>query len=278
MKERIEEPRYGFEGAVFVTLALITGGLVLVALAIAFTVFSYSTWQLALCWFFGLILVIAGLFWDSMSSVSYPANVRALEESLLSLLKTHWVGKGKVLDIGTGGGRLAVPIARGFPQADVIGVDIWPESWCSFGLTKASAERNAVIAKVSDRCAFQYGNALELPFEDGEFSLVVSAFAFHEISVPDRTVLLKEAIRVLAPDGILMICDLFPRGYKVRTTQELLEKVRSLGVDDVRHESLKEAGVDLGRLSFIWRMSYLIGRKRSITGQPMLESMERRQS
>ena len=261
MKKTAEEPNYGFKGAVFVTLGLIGVGAAVTALAIAFTVLSYSAWQLALCWFFGLILVIAGLFWDSMSSVAYPANVRALEDSLISLLRTHWDGKGKVLDIGTGGGRLAVPVAREFPEANVTGVDIWQKAWGAAGLTKERAEKNAAIANVADRCVFQYGSALELPFKDGEFSLVVSAFVFHEISVPDRTVLIKEALRVLAPGGIIVICDLFPRGYGVKGIPELLEKVQNLGVDDVRYQSLKEAGVNLGRLSFIWGMSYLSGKR-----------------
>ena len=263
MKGRIEEPCYGFRSSIFITLALIGGGAVVILLAIAFTVLSYSTWQLALCWFFGVILLVIGLLWDSMSSVAYPANIKALEENFLSQLRTLWDSKGKVLDIGTGGGRLAVPIAREFPEANVTGVDIWQTVWSSWGLNKERAEKNAIIAKVDGRCLFQYGSALELPFEDGEFALVVSGFTFHEIKVPDRTVLIKEALRVLAPGGILLICDLFPRGYGVRNVPELLEKVHNLGVDNVGHKSLKEAGVDLGRLSFIWKMSYLSGKKSS---------------
>ena len=264
MKGRVEEPCYGFRSSIFITLALIGGGAVVILLAIAFTVLSYSTWQLALCWFFGVILLVIGLLWDSMSSVAYPANIKALEENFLSQLRNLWDGRGKVLDIGTGSGRLAVPIAREFPEANVTGVDIWQTVWSSWGLNKEHAEKNAIIAKVDDRCVFQYGSALELPFEDGEFALVVSGFTFHEIRVPDRTVLIKEALRVLAPGGILLICDLFPRGYGVRNVPELLEKVHNLGVDNVGHQSLKEAGVDLGRLSFIWKMSYLSGKKSSI--------------
>jgi len=263
MKEKAQEPCYGLKVSAFITLALIGGGVVVISLAIAFTVLSYSTWQWAICWFFGVLLIAVGLFWDSMGSVAYPANIKALEENLLSQLRTHWDGKGKVLDIGTGGGRIAVPIARDFPEANVTGVDIWQTAWSSWGLSKKRAENNAMIAKVNDRCVFQYGSALELPFEDGEFSLVVSGFTFHEIRVPDRTVLIKEALRVLAPGGTLLICDLFPRGYGVRNVPELLEKVQKLGVDNHGHKSLKEAGVDLGRLSFIWKMSYLSGKKSS---------------
>lgn len=264
MREDAEKPCYAYKNIAYITVALIGGGAVITALAIAFTVLSYSTWQLALCWFVGVILVIAGLFWDSMSSVGYPANLRALEENLLGLLRAGWDGKGTVLDIGTGSGRLAVPIARGFPEAHVTGVDVWMKSWGAFGLTKARAEKNAIMEKVSDRCTFQYGNALDLPFKDGEFTIVVSAFTFHEIKVPDKTALINEAVRVLAPGGTFVICDLlFPRGYLVKNVPELLEKVQQLGVDDVRLKSLKEAGVDLGRLSFIWGMSYLSGRKRA---------------
>jgi len=262
MKEKVEAPCYGYKGGAFITVALIGCGVIITALAIAFTVLSYSTWQMVICWSFGLVLLVAALVWDSMSSVGYAANLRALEENLLSLLRTYWDGKGKVLDIGTGSGRLAVPIAREFPEAHVTGVDIWPKSWSAWGLSKERAEKNALIEKVGERCTFQYGNALELPFEDGEFSLVVSAFTFHGINVPDRIVLLKEAVRVLTPDGNFVICDLFPRGYKVRNIPGLLEKVQQVGVDDVRHKSLKEAGVDLGRLSFIWGMSYLSGKKK----------------
>ena len=261
MSGRIEEPCYGFRSSIYITFVLIGSGIVIVSLAIAFTVLSYSTWQWAICWFFGVIFLVGGLFWDSMSSVAYPANIKALEENFLSLIKTYWDGKGKVLDIGTGGGRLAVPIAREFPAANVTGVDIWQTVWSSWGLNKERAEKNAIIEKVDDRCVFQYGSALELPFKDEEFSLVVSAFTFHEINVPDRIVLIQEAFRVLAPGGTLVLCDLFPRGYGVKNVPEFLEKVQQLGVDDVRHKSLKEAGVDLGRLSFIWRMAYLSGKK-----------------
>ena len=262
MRERIEEPCYWYKGIAYITIALIGGGVAITALAMAFTSISYSTWQLALCWFFGAILLVAGLFWDSMTSVAYPTNIRALELNLLGLLRADWDGKGRVLDIGTGSGRLAVPIAREFPEANVTGVDIWMKAWGHSGLTKARAEKNAEIENVADRCVFQYGSALELPFEDGEFSLVVSAFVFHEINVPDRTVLLEEVVHVLAPGGVFVILDLFPRGYGVKNIPELLENVQRLGVDDVRHKSLKEAGVDLGRLSFIWGMSYLSGKKR----------------
>ena len=91
----------------------------------------------------------------------------------------------------------------------------------------------------------------------------MSAFTFHAIGVPDRTVLVAEALRVLAPGGTLLLCDLFPRGYRVGSVPELLEKIRELGLDHVRFRRLKATGVDLGRLSQFVGMAYLGRRKRA---------------
>jgi len=127
------------------------------------------------------------------------------------------------------------------------------------------AERNALIEKVSDRCTFQIGNALDLPFKEGEFQLVVSTFAFHEIHVPDQTVLLNEVVRVLTPGGAFLVCDLFAgsfvKKYKVKSMPELLQKIELLGIEGVKHKTLKETGVNLGRFAHIWGTAYLSGRK-----------------
>lgn len=264
MKGNTEELDYGYRAVLYVGFGLIGIGLVGLALAITFTSLAYSTWVLALCWALGAILLIMGLFWHlSMASIVNPAKLKILEESSLSLLRTFWDGKGKVLDIGTGRGRVAVSIAREFSGAQVTGVDTWTGMWSLFRQTKAGAEKNAMTAKVDNRCTFQYGNALELPFKDGEFALVVSAFTFHEIHISDRTVLLEEAIRVLAPGGNFMICDLFPRGYRVKNVPELLQKIEQLGVEDVKHKTFQEAGIEVGGLSGIWGFAYLSGRKKT---------------
>lgn len=267
MKENMEEPYYGYRINTYITAVLIGGGIVSIALAIIFTIIMYSTWVLILCWVLGVILLISGVFWHlSMGFANNPKKARLLEDSFLNMLRSVWDGKGRVLDIGTGRGRAAVEIARRFPQARVTGVDIWPKFWALWGQTKAGAEKNATIEKVSDRCTFQYGNALDLPFKDEEFQMVVSSFCFHEVHVPDRTVLLKEVVRVLAPGGTFVIGDLFPRGYTVKNVPDLLRKVQLLGVEDVNYKTTKEAGANLGRLAHIWGVAYLSGRKKNSYG------------
>ena len=122
------------------------------------------------------------------------------------------------------------------------------------------------MANVSGRCTFQYSNALNLPFNDGEFQLVVSSFTFHEVHAPDRTVLFKEIARVLAPGGTFLILDFFAgsflKAYKVTSVEELLKKVQQMGIEDTKIKPLKETGVDLGKFyRYFWEVDFFSAKK-----------------
>ena len=262
MKKNLEKPYYGYRVNRYITAALIGGGITGIALAIIFTVSGYSTWALILCWALGAGLLIFGVFWHlAVGFVNDPKKTELFYDNFLDQMGGVWDGKGKVLDIGTGLGRAAIAVAKQFPEAQVVGVDTWTKKWGFWGMTKAGAETNARIEKVSDRCTFQCGNALDLPSKYGGFQLVVSSFVFHEVPAPDRTALLKEVVRVLASGGAFVICDSFPRGYKVKNVTELLERVEHLGVENVTHKTLKEAGLNLGKIDQIWGGAYLSGVK-----------------
>ena len=258
----MEKPYYGYGINKHVIGALIGGGITGIVLAISFTVLGYSTRVLVSCSVFGSIMLIFGVFWYLVTGfINDPIKTKHFYDNFTHQLQTLWHGKGDVLDIGTGLGRAAIEVAKRFPESRVIGLDTWEKSWPFWGMTKEGAERNAGIESVTDRCAFQYGSALKLPFGNGVYQLVVSVFVLHAIKIPDRTVLIKEAIRVLIPGGIFLICDLFPRGYKVRNVRELIRKIEGLGTVDVKFVTFKEAGIELGRFTHIWPMGYLNGRK-----------------
>ena len=75
----------------------------------------------------------------------------------------------RVLDVGCGTGTLLRKAAERFPRADLSGVDLAP------GMVEAARE-----AWGGDRPArFVRAAADHLPFEDGEFGLVMSTVSFH---------------------------------------------------------------------------------------------------
>jgi len=255
---------YGFGASKYVTYALVAIGIIFATLAIAFTVLESSTWVLILFWILAIVAVIAAVIWHILAGFpSSPEKIEQFHGDFLDHLASIWDGKGKVLDIGTGSGRAAIEIARRFPEAQVIGIDIWPKNWRLFGISKEQAESNARIEQVHERCVFQRGSAVDIPFEDSEYQLVVSSLVFHQIKMPDRTDLFKEAIRVLAPGGVFMICDIFRsvKEYRVRDISELLRKIEELGTEKVGYRSLQEAGLKIGSLIWFWKVAYLHGRK-----------------
>lgn len=161
MKKSREKPYYGYRVVKYFIAALIAGGFVSIALGIVFT-----AWLSILCGALGVILLSFGVFWHlSMDWVNDPEKIKLVMDNFLNQLENVWAGNGKVLDMGTGLGRVAIEIAKQFPDAQVIGVDTWTKGWKLFGMTKAGAERNARIENVSKRCTFQTESALDLPFE-----------------------------------------------------------------------------------------------------------------
>ena len=88
----------------------------------------------------------------------------------------------RVLDLGTGTGAAAVVVARRFPEAEVVGIDL-------AGSMIAEARRK------TDRVRFEVGDASALAFEDGAFDLVT-----HANMIP----FFDELARVVAPGGYVV--------------------------------------------------------------------------
>lgn len=94
------------------------------------------------------------------------------------------------LDVGTGGGGLALQLAR--RGAEVVGVDIAED-----GLEHA----RAAAAEQGAAASFEHGDAQELPFADASFDGVASAFGV--IFAADRERAAGELARVCRPGGKL---------------------------------------------------------------------------
>lgn len=114
---------------------------------------------------------------------------------------------GRVLDIGSGNGVLAVQLAQQHASVEVTGIDYWGKNW---EYSKDVCEKNARAGGVDGRVHFQRGDAAALDFAPDTFDGVVSNLTFHEVrSVADKRVVLREALRVLKPGGTFAFIDYF---------------------------------------------------------------------
>src|SRR6266545_2133551 len=80
--------------------------------------------------------------------------------------------RARVLEVGSGPGRLAAKLATLAPEVRVTGLDIAPDM---------VARANALAARsgVTDRVSFRVGDVAALPFPDASFDVVVSTFSLH---------------------------------------------------------------------------------------------------
>ncbi len=120
---------------------------------------------------------------------------------------------GKVLDIATGTGDVALEVARQTSNdVTIVGADISREM-VEIGRQKVAA------SPYSDRITFEIAPCEALPFSDGEFDSTTIAFGIR--NVVDRPKGLKEMHRVLKPGGRAVILEfsmpsspLFERLYR----------------------------------------------------------------
>lgn len=99
-----------------------------------------------------------------------------------------YLNEGTILDLGTGPGYLPVEIAKRSLAINVIGVDL------SRKLVDM-ARSNAAKAGLTDRLAFQTGNAGRLAFDNSFFDMVISTGMLHSLKEP--VAVLREIHRVL---------------------------------------------------------------------------------
>lgn len=151
--------------------------------------------------------------WDERA----PANpgLAALVEAVVT--ESRVTSEMAAADLGCGSGQLTLPIARRASQ--VIAVDVSP---AKIGLLSENAARSG-LRNVSGRIA-----ALEtLRLPEGSLDLVVSSYALHHLSDPEKRRLVLAALTWLRPGGRLVIGDLMlGRGRDARDRAIIAEKAR----------------------------------------------------
>jgi SAM-dependent methyltransferase len=133
-----------------------------------------------------------GADWDEMRALDLPAG--SVEQALQELLPSGDIGR--LLDIGTGTGRLLEMLA---PRvASGLGVDA---SRAMLALARARLARPGLM-----HCAVRLADMYRLPLPDAGFDAVVLQMVLHYAEDPAGA--LAEAARVLRPGGRLVVVDL----------------------------------------------------------------------
>jgi len=104
-----------------------------------------------------------------------------------------------VLDLGTGTAQIPIELCRTAPEARVLAIDL-AESMLEVG------RRNVVQAELASRIELARVDAKQLPYPARRFTAVISNSIVHHIPEPRHV--LAEAVRVLAPGGLLFFRDL----------------------------------------------------------------------
>ena len=126
---------------------------------------------------------------NAMRRQVLPPLVRQLRGRDVSVLK--------ILDIACGTGPVLRMLAGTFPNARLYGCDLSPHYIAHARAALADILPLSLVAE----------NAEHLPFVDGYFDAATCVYMFHELPPAVRSVVLKEAARVLVPGGLLVLAD-----------------------------------------------------------------------
>lgn len=208
-------PDYGVDGWAYLagflgagTLLVAAGGVLATRMALAGAVITGL----------GALALVPGL-WGL-----YYVRIGKFRHRDRLLDRIDWRGDERCLDVGTGGGLMAIGAALRAPRGTAVGIDVWNAADLS-GNGPARAKENAALEGVADRVDVRTQDARALPFRDGDFDAVFAMLCLHNIEPDaDRRRALVEIARVLAPGGRAVISDL-------AGTREQAAALRDSGLD-----------------------------------------------
>jgi len=153
--------------------------------------------------------------------------MRKVAKSFVTVAKKWGITKGKILNIGTGPGSLAIEFAKKIPGVEVIGLDL-------SDVVLMLAKENVQKTDVSSRVSFERGDAENIPFEDDTFDLVISSNTLHLVKKPIK--MFDEIQRVLKPKGRFFMSD-FRRSLLGIFTEHIRASYSSKEIKDLLSRS-----------------------------------------
>lgn len=197
-----------------------------------------SLYRLVMTILFAIILV--SFLFPLYAYIMFSQKGGRLQEKIYNLIIQSLGTKveGRILDIGSGNGVLAVKLAQQHEKVDVVGMDYWGKDW---EYSKSVCEKNAQIANVERRVRFQKGDAAALDFANEMFDGAVSNLTFHEVkSVADKRSVVKEALRVVKPGGTFAFVDYFYDAKYYGKALELEDYLREMRLAQFESKPLRD--------------------------------------
>lgn len=182
----------------------------------------------------GLVAVVFGLFFG-LCAFSYLYTTTHGKFVWWSDLLDDAALKGTecAVDLGCGRGAVLISLAKRLTRGRVSGIDRWHSRERS-GNDIEATKHNARACGVEDRVELNKGNITTLPYDDGQFDLVVSSLAIHNLKArEERRQVITEAVRVLEPGGKIIITD-------VSHAEEYADWLTEAGMESV---TLQDLGV-----------------------------------
>lgn len=174
-------------------------------------------------------------------------------------------GTGRVLDMGAGTGRSSIMVLEARPKVTLVASDQFGASYEQhFGGGVSPEERlraNFQAAGVADRATIQRADMRALPFGDGEFDGIVSAYAVDHLGNEGIGKALAEAARVVKPGGEFLLMLVAKDGWVKFTFGPILLHSHTRGPDWWTGR-LEEAGFQVLEHGARPATLYLLSRKK----------------
>jgi ubiquinone/menaquinone biosynthesis C-methylase UbiE len=136
--------------------------------------------------------------YDAQVEALFAGTAGPMRRRALALLAAAWLGhdhRGRILvDLACGAGSFLGDLARAFPRARLVGVDL---SLPYLGEARRRHGAQALVQAKAER----------LPFADASVDAVTCVYLFHELPPRFRPVVAAEIARVLKPGGVLAFAD-----------------------------------------------------------------------